>query len=204
MSPSDTPREFADFGVLKALANPLRQKIMERLALEGPATSTMLAHALKVTSGATSYNLRVLAEHGFVREVPERGRGRERWWRIVGRDLRLPVGSSQDGETQAAAKEVLRLWFATDLETFDTYLREGPDTGEWAGVMPYSRGAIQVTSAGLAAFFEDYIELIKRYQASGDDVPPGARTVLTRFLAFPAPTDRNTASDASQDGDGSQ
>jgi DNA-binding MarR family transcriptional regulator len=54
---------------MKVLANPMRQQILEELHRVGQATSTTLAHTLGVTTGNTSYNLRVLAEHGFVEEV---------------------------------------------------------------------------------------------------------------------------------------
>jgi DNA-binding transcriptional ArsR family regulator len=176
--PSD--HEFADTATLKALANPLRQRILTRLAVDGPATSTTLARALGVTSGATSYNLRVLAQHGFVAEVPERAQGRERWWRAVSRDLRLPPGNE-------GVDQVFALWHATDLEMLDRYLRGRDEAGEWAEAVPYSRGTIHVTASEYAAFFEEYIALLKRYQRAEGDSAAGARTVLTRLIAFPAP-----------------
>jgi DNA-binding transcriptional ArsR family regulator len=188
MPPSEG-RTLYDPRALKALANPLRQKILQQLALQGPATSAMLARALDVTTGGTSYNLRMLAEHGFVEEVPERARGRERWWRAVRRDLRLPADARQGEEVRAAVEEIQRLWFAADLEMLDRYLRERDPAAEWAQVTPYSRGAICVTPTEFAAFVEDYIALVKRYQRPEQDTPPDARTVLTRFMAFPAPAD---------------
>ena len=189
MASSAGSRTLYDPSALKALANPLRQKILRRLALDGPATSAILARALGVTTGGTSYNLRILAEHGFVEETPERARGRERWWRVVRQDLRLPPGARQSGETRAAVEEIQRLWFATDLEMLDRHLREQDTAAEWAQAPPYSRGTICVTPAELAAFVEDYIGLVKRYQRPEHYAPPDARTVLTRFMAFPAPAD---------------
>lgn len=180
-------REFADVATLKALANPLRQRILTHLALDGPATSTTLARALGVTSGATSYNLRVLAGHGFVAEMPERARGRERWWRAVNRDLRLPPRGEPGRGVGAAVDQIVTLWHATDLQMLDRYLRERDTTGEWADATPYSRGTIRVTVSEFAVFFEEYIALLKRYQRPADHDPAGARTVLTRFMAFPAP-----------------
>src|SRR5688572_10834361 len=69
-----------DLESLKGLAHPLRVKILDLLSTYGPATATGLAERLGESSGATSYHLRQLARHGFVREVEGRGTGRERWW----------------------------------------------------------------------------------------------------------------------------
>src|SRR4030095_2278376 len=74
-----------DGDALKALAHPLRMRLLAGLRYHGRATATMLGERLGESSGSTSYHLRVLAEHGFIEEVPGhaggRGRGRERWWR---------------------------------------------------------------------------------------------------------------------------
>jgi DNA-binding transcriptional ArsR family regulator len=185
--------EFADIATLKALANPLRQRILTRLAMDGPATSTTLARALGVTSGATSYNVRILAEHGFVEEIRGRARGRERWWQAVNRDLRLSPGSRHGSRDGAAVDEILALWNATDLEMLSRYLRERDTAGEWADAVPYSRGTVMVTPGEFATFFEEYIALLKRYQRPPGEGPAGARTVLTRFIAFPAPEGASTA-----------
>ncbi|EWM15013.1 transcriptional regulator [Kutzneria sp. 744] len=178
----------ADLGALKALANPLRQRILEQLSRHGPATSTTLARELGVTSGGTSYNLRVLAEHGFVEEVPERAHGRERWWRHVPHDLRLGARSAQDPETRTVAEELLGQWIAADVEEFRRFQAARDQLGEWADAMPFSRGSILVDLDELKSFFEDYLALLRRYSRDPGEAAAGARTVLTRFLAFPAPT----------------
>ncbi|XVQ15589.1 hypothetical protein ACQP1W_24580 [Spirillospora sp. CA-255316] len=59
-------------------------------------TLKALAGALDLNTGATSYHLREPARRGFVQDVPERARRRERWWRAAHRDLRFPRCSEQD------------------------------------------------------------------------------------------------------------
>ncbi|MFI1830036.1 ArsR/SmtB family transcription factor [Streptomyces sp. NPDC020412] len=66
---------------LRGLAHPLRIRLLASLRHDGPATASGLAEKLGESSGATSYHLRQLAAHGFVEDAPERGKGRERWWR---------------------------------------------------------------------------------------------------------------------------
>lgn len=69
---------------LRALAHPLRLKLLGALRLDGPATASDLGRRLGESSGLTSYHLRALAERGFVEDDPERRNGgRERWWRAA-------------------------------------------------------------------------------------------------------------------------
>ena len=65
------------------LAHPLRMRLLGALRVNGPATATTLAELLGTNTGATSYHLRQLAEVGLVAEDPDRGTGRQRWWRAA-------------------------------------------------------------------------------------------------------------------------
>ncbi|MFE3360702.1 winged helix-turn-helix domain-containing protein, partial [Streptomyces californicus] len=47
------PREVTDPVALRALAHPLRQRILRALAEKGPATATGLAEVLGENTGAT-------------------------------------------------------------------------------------------------------------------------------------------------------
>ena len=112
------PREVRDVDELRALAHPMRQRILRRLHDSGPATSTTLARDLGENSGITSYHLRLLAEHDFVREVSGRGQGRERWWEASPRQVWIP----REGlsiEAQAEASGLRPAAWADALEGFD-------------------------------------------------------------------------------------
>ncbi|MGW6359246.1 ArsR family transcriptional regulator [Streptomyces sp. NPDC055092] len=183
-------QELSDLSALKALAQPRRQQILQHLTLHGPATSAMLARDLGLNTGATSYHLRELARYGFTEESSTQGRsvgGRERWWRAVPGDRRFPPRSRQNPETRLVMDELNHLSYAADLELFERLQRQGQDLGEWADAFPYSRGTIRLTLPELRAFFEEFISLLNRYKRPDSETPDGARTVLTRLLAFPAP-----------------
>lgn len=77
---SDFPPNL-DPSAAKAYAHPLRIEILRYLNDHGAATATQLAKHLDQSSGQTSYHLRQLAKHGMVEDDPDRGTGRERWWR---------------------------------------------------------------------------------------------------------------------------
>jgi predicted ArsR family transcriptional regulator len=185
---SPVPEEVSDLGTLKALAHSRRQAILRQLHLSGPATSAGLARDLGWNTGATSYHLRELARYGFVEEVPERARGRERWWRATRRDLRFPRRSQQSPEVRAVVEEMNRRSIADDVATFARMQAGAGESGDWGDALPYSRGTIRVTLDELAAFFEEYIGLLKRYQRPPENGPDDARLVLTRFFAFLAPS----------------
>src|SRR5688500_6844050 len=70
---------------LRALAHPVRVRLLTLLREDGGSTATKLAERLQLNSGATSYHLRQLAAAGLVEEDADRGNARERWWRSVHR-----------------------------------------------------------------------------------------------------------------------
>ncbi|NGO72388.1 ArsR/SmtB family transcription factor [Streptomyces boncukensis] len=183
------PVEINDLATLRALAHPRRQQVLQHLTVHGPATSAGLARALGLNTGATSYHLRELARYGFVEEAPRAGaHGRERWWRATPGDRRFPPRSRQTPEMRLVMDELNHHAYAQDLELFERAQREAdPADDAWADGFPYSRGTIRLTLPELREFFEEYIALLNRYKRSEDETPPGARTVLTRLLAHPAP-----------------
>lgn len=173
-------REILGLEAIRLLAHPLRQRI-ERELRAGPVSATSLARALGESTGLTSYHLRQLAKHGFVEEVPGHGKGRERWWRFVPKDRRVPDRAQQSPEMRAVLDEVLHRQLATDVGLFAVAVAASPDQ------LPASMGTIEVTPEELRQFFDEYIALLYKYKRPGDQLPPGARTIETRFFAYPTP-----------------
>ena len=182
------PRRLLDLEALRLLAQPVRLRIQAQLQ-QGPANATTLARALGESTGLTSHHLRQLAKHGFIEEVPELARGRERWWRSARVDWRMPPREEQGPEMRALLDEMVRLDVAADLQEFTSAQLEQDNAagGAWADQLPYSRGLIHVTAGELKEFFEEYIKLLLRYQPSAERTSPGARPVVTSFMAYPAP-----------------
>ncbi|GGQ95635.1 ArsR/SmtB family transcription factor [Streptomyces asoensis] len=212
------PVEPGDLAALKALAQPRRQRMLEHLALHGPATSATLARALGLNTGSTSYHLRELARYGFVEETdaadtsPVRGEDpspvrraepsahRERWWRAVPGDRRFPPRSRQSPEMRLVMDELNHHAYAADLDLFERLQRNAPEDDPWADAFPCSRGTIRLTLPELRDFFEEYIALLNRYKRSEAETPSDARTLLTRFLAFPAPSPAPSTGDGADVG----
>ena len=57
-APRNLRRVVPDATALKALAHPVRLRMLGMLRVDGPATATQLAARLGLNSGATSYHLR--------------------------------------------------------------------------------------------------------------------------------------------------
>jgi DNA-binding transcriptional ArsR family regulator len=181
------PRRLLNPEALRLLAHPMRLRIQAELQ-HGPANATALARALGESTGLTSHHLRRLAEHGFVEEVPELAHGRERWWRLARVDWRMPPRDQQSPEMRALTEEVIRQDLTADVDGFIS-AQHAQDTAAdeaWLAQLPYSRGLLHVTADELQEFFEEYIKLLNRYTGKGRTVP-GARSVVTSFLAYPAP-----------------
>jgi DNA-binding transcriptional ArsR family regulator len=178
-------REILGLEAIRLLAHPLRQRI-ERELRKGPVTATSLARALGESTGLTSYHLRQLAKHHFIEEVPGHGKGRERWWRFVPKDRRFPERDEQDPEMRAVLDEVMQQQFGTDLARFAAAMAH-EEGGPWAAAFPFSFGTIEVTLEELRQFFEEYVALLYRYKRPDGHLPPGARTMQTRFFAYPEP-----------------
>jgi len=80
-TPLEPAVQVTDVRALRALAHPLRNRLLGQLRLNGPATASQLGRVVGESSGSTSYHLRQLAAYGFVEEVEGEGTARERWWR---------------------------------------------------------------------------------------------------------------------------
>ena len=167
----------------KALGHPLRGALLAHLDRHGPANSTTVAQALGESTGTTSYHLRVLADAGVIEEVPERARGRERWWRTVPTEHREPDYDSLPAGDRAALDAWRALQIPGERELFERYLREHRRHGRWARAARI--GSTRFTEAGLDAVFDGFLELVERHSYGRDDAPPDARAVQMRLFYLP-------------------
>ncbi len=177
-------RTISDPAALKALAHPLRLRILRHLGAEGPATSTTLAGSLGESTGTLSYHLRQLERGGFIEDIPERSTGRERWWRGVrGLDVRRPPYDEMTASERAVAGALDRLRMAEDVELARRFAAEEPESGGW---MRGSRSLSHLTREELDAFHDAYLELLARFARGPEDAPPDARPILLRWFGLPA------------------
>jgi DNA-binding transcriptional ArsR family regulator len=172
---------------LRAMAHPLRVRLLEALARNGPATASHLARELRESSGATSYHLRVLAKAKLIEEDPEQPSGRERWWR----DLSATVGVRRGSEdpTERAAEAAIR---AVDVERSDEALarliaEEDRLDPAWRRALFIYGWTIKLTPTDAQELVRDVRALIAKYE---DRRPPiGAIDAHVTFRVVPWITD---------------
>jgi DNA-binding transcriptional ArsR family regulator len=100
--------QVTDVRALRALAHPLRNRLLGLLRLHGPATASQLGRTVGESSGATSYHLRQLETYGFVEEVEGHGSARERWWRARHRMTSWEAADVMAQEGGAEVEDELR------------------------------------------------------------------------------------------------
>ncbi|QNE47167.1 helix-turn-helix transcriptional regulator [Glaciihabitans sp. INWT7] len=178
-----------DLDSLKGLAHPLRVRIVDVLSSHGSLTASGLAERLGESSGATSYHLRQLERHGFVREVTGKGTGRERWWERMPGGITISDRTITDTPTgRAASSLVLTQWEQNRSQLVLDFAQRGWDIlpHEWTDPAVFSSSNLRLTAEQLAEVsgaIEQFLEdIVERFR--GKDAP-GARPVLIHFDAFP-------------------
>jgi hypothetical protein len=182
-------RELRDPRVMRALAHPLRLKLLELATREGTLTSTRAAELTGESTGSCSFHLRQLAKYGFLEEADGR-RGRERPWRPVHHDLRWS-DVQPDDETAAAAGALTEALLERDLDSLFRYVRgRAAEPEAWREAMVMSTSHLYLTADELDQFGRDYLALLQRHLDRTADPsvrPPGSRAVRALAVAFPLP-----------------
>jgi Helix-turn-helix domain len=184
-----TPRELRDPRAIRALAHPLRLRLLELVTREGTLTSTRASELTGESTGSCSFHLRQLAKYGFIEEA-DGGYGRERPWRAAHLDSRWSATGADD-ESMAAASELSSLLLERDLAALQTYERERstyPQEWQEAGLM--STSMLFLTAEELEELSAEYMDLVRRRLARTDDPslrPDRARAVRLVCFAVPLP-----------------
>jgi DNA-binding transcriptional ArsR family regulator len=120
---------------VRALAHPLRLRMLDSLADGRSETASRLARELGESSGATSYHLRALAAAGLIKEDFERRKGRERWWKRDPDSLGLISSApADDPEYNAAVAQLEGAIIGRDEDALRRYIhqrRQGEHSDSW-------------------------------------------------------------------------
>ncbi|MBO1336905.1 helix-turn-helix transcriptional regulator [Streptomyces sp. VRA16 Mangrove soil] len=174
---------------LRALAHPLRIRIMDSLRAEGAATSAMLAGRFGENTGTVSWHLRHLAENGFIEEDEGRGTKRERWWKAVHKTQVLPTSQLRKDPAAHASLDVYLGHMVQDMTRKVTAFLAEEWGEEWEGASLLSDwNDLRLTPDRLRDLQRDLLELVGRY---ADENPadgahePGSLPVSVMVQAFP-------------------
>ena len=175
-------------GAMRALAHPLRLRILGILRMSGPHSVGMLAEATGAASGSISYHLSTLAKHGFIEPAPDFERdGRERWWRAAHEMTRLSADDYLDDPERREAAEAMR---RTVIDSYHRELLAALDAElglerEWIAASDSSDGGARLTLDEFRELTADLAAVREKWWAVGRDPRPGTRAVRWITHTFP-------------------
>jgi DNA-binding transcriptional ArsR family regulator len=177
---------------LRALAHPVRLRMLGILRVEGPATASGLAQRLDLNSGATSYHLRQLAEHGFVVDDPGRGNARERWWRAAHRTTSVPNDDGGEESARDARQAFMQAAAVTYARQIQQAVEEQATLDEtWRPVSTFSDWSLRLTPREAEDLIEELhavVERRRRWDPEDDHgAPADAGHVRILLQGFPRP-----------------
>jgi DNA-binding transcriptional ArsR family regulator len=162
--------QVTDPGTLRALAHPLRQRIIWELSVRKYGRAADLATIMGGPANSISYHLRALAKAGLVEEAPEFAHdSRDRVWRMA----------HPEGLYAAAGSPAADLLVEEQLGWMREFLNErlprqpGTARGEYLG-------AAMLTEDEAKGMFMEIAEILERWrnhgaQAAVDDPDDAAR-----------------------------
>ncbi len=162
---------------LRALAHPLRWKLIDVLGREGSATATRCAEVLAESVASCAYHLGILAKYGYIELLPGQA-GREKPWRLASYRQDLSAeGLGIEGElaAEAAIAVFLDHEFARTRERLRTRTVEPP---EWRERSRMLGASMWVTAEEFSELSDQLVELAQRYTdrfAEPGKRPPGGR-----------------------------
>ena len=173
---------------LRAVAHPLRARLLAALRGEEAATATELAQRLETNSGATSYHLRRLAEVGLVEEDRHGGRGGPRWWRSAHESTTWTESDfDSDPDDRAAADwalghhvRVMNRWVEDWLAGWREWSKP------WRDAAGLSDLEFHLTPAQLDALTGELHQVLERHRQGSDPTAAGAERCVIILQAFPA------------------
>jgi DNA-binding transcriptional ArsR family regulator len=172
---------------LRALAHPLRSRLLGALRFHGPATATALAERLGTNTGATSYHLRQLAAARLVEDDEERSNKRDRWWRAAHDATSWSTADLEDDPDARAAEDWLLRHQAHNASTWLHQWLEGRGdwSPEWRDAADQSDYHLDLTPDGLRALMGELHEVMARYRDA--EAPADAERVTVLLQGFPSP-----------------
>jgi len=114
-------RQLSDPVTIRALAHPIRVKLLQLLLTRGPLTATEAGEAIGESPASASFHLRQLSKYGYIEETGD-GTGRRRPWRAVVEVQKVTL-DDLDPAAKLAFDEVQRVLAAHQQELHGTWLR---------------------------------------------------------------------------------
>jgi Helix-turn-helix domain len=174
---------------LRALAHPIRWKLIDVLGSERSATATRCAEVLGESVASCSYHLGILAKYGYIELVPGQA-GREKPWRLLSYRQELS-GEGLGVEGELAAEAAIEVFLDHELaRTKDRLRRRSLEPAEWRAASQMLGSTTWVTVSELREISEQLALIAQRHSDRYADPgrrPAGAREARVFFTTSVAP-----------------
>lgn len=174
---------------LRALAHPLRWKLIDLVGREETATATRCADELGESVASCSYHLNILAKYGFVEQAPS-GPGREKPWQLTSFTQDLS-GDGLGIEGRLAAQAASEVFLDHELNRLkERRGRHDLEPPQWRDAVGFGGVTTALTADELREVTAALNKIAQRYADRATDrskVPPDAREVRIFFATSVAP-----------------
>lgn len=189
-APRNVSQVVPDPTALKALAHPVRLRMLGLLRVDGPATATQLAARLGLNSGATSYHLRQLAQYGFIEEKPGPSR-RDRWWR-ASHELTSVLETEAEGAELDAGVAFTQASLSLQVGQMQQAVEEYAELpARWRKASTASDITVPLTAEQAEALTRQLtdvmLEAMREAPPLGEPMPPDTAPFTIMLRAFPYP-----------------
>ncbi|MFI5609366.1 helix-turn-helix domain-containing protein [Amycolatopsis sp. NPDC051903] len=198
MSRQERTERILDARTLRALAHPLRMRLLGLLERDGPATATGLGKRVGESSGTTSWHLRQLADAGLVAEEPGLGSKRERWWKAAQDSTTMRAGDfTGDPELAGHLSSFLHQLVVQRYEEEARFVAELPRWQDrWERNASMASNQLSLTPEEARRMSDDILAVVDRYRRPAR---PGDDAVVTHWAAFPRTAHPEPEPDATEE-----
>jgi hypothetical protein len=172
---------------LRALAHPLRWKLIDVIEAEGTATATRCAEVTGESVASCSYHLGMLAKYGYIEAAASTGR--ERPWQLTDpeQDLSAPEG---DAAAAAARRAAVDAFLEHEFDRIRSRRRTiDLEPKRWRQAGMAGGSTMWVTAPELLSLKKELLALVHRYDNRQDPAnrPDGARLARLFVASMVAP-----------------
>ena len=182
------PQPLSDPRVLRAIAHPVRTRILEELSASGPVRAADVARELGIPANQASFHLRQLAKYGLVEEAPEEARDkRDRVWKATSaQGFTVNLSQLADAPGGRAAVDVFR---TTQLARLHHLVDRTFDIGrpKGSGVFATSDHAIKLTDEEAHQLRQEIDDVVESWADRTRGRAPGRRTYHLVQIIQPHP-----------------
>ena len=180
----------SDPRVLRALAHPVRGRILDEIEAAGPVRAADVARELGIPANQASFHLRQLAKYGLVEEAPEEARDkRDRVWRATS-TAALTV-NLREREKAPGGRTAVHVFRQTKQAWGHHLVDRAFDTHhpKESGVFSSSEHAVRLTDAEADELRQELDDLVGSWQERTRGRDPERRTYVLLHLVQPYPED---------------